>query len=186
MCFICPGCLVHFMRNRLEHLQSPSAPTQPTHTHLSHTARCTKSNCTCIRTQEKQKPHFSMQIACTQVTNSHKHTTVLGCVTSCRDRTTGKRLALRGFAKHFLLRLTFLLRHALINILYGFYMDLFSLFSYSVPEEPWPRSPVSLMTVGEQSIFCNTSNYSTAPTWCLRLEKIYIKSQKNVLGRVSV
>lgn len=57
-CFICRGSLVHFMRNRIEHLQSPGAPTQNTHTHLSHTANCTNSN----GTHEKHEPYFITQI----------------------------------------------------------------------------------------------------------------------------
>lgn len=39
----------------------------------------------------------------------------------------------------------------------------FSLFSYSVPKVPRPRSTVSLMTVGEQSIACTPPNIARRP-----------------------
>ena len=157
------GSLAGFMRNRIVHLQSPSAPTQPTHTHLSHAAHCTNSNCTCIFTQEKHNPYFYLQISLESLIPSpiHAHTRV-DELCHQQQRQDNKYLVRSGFAmlewKGFLLGLTFLLRLNLINILYGFYMDLFFLFSYSVPEVPWPRSSVSLMIVGEQSILCTPPN----------------------------
>lgn len=93
------------MRSRREHLQSPSAPTQPTYTHLSHTAPSTNSNGTCNLTQEKHNPYFSMRLPhkslILAVTHAHTHmdTHTHGCVTSCRDRTATMRLALSGFAE---------------------------------------------------------------------------------------
>lgn len=96
------------MRNRLEHLQSPSAPTQPTYTHLSHTALCTNSDCTCITHRKNTartsacRSHSSHSLSHAQ---THKHTHAHTCarfaggVTSCRDRTTNTSLSLCGFAE---------------------------------------------------------------------------------------
>lgn len=160
-CFICRGSLVHFMRNRIEHLQSPGAPTQNTHTHLSHTANCTNSNGTHAFSNRKNTSRTSSR----RSRSSH----LLSLARRQLQRWNSQRLCLRRFfakaeRKHFLLKLTFLLSAAnLMNILYGFYMDLFFLFSYSVPEVPWPRSPVSLMTVGEQSISCTPPNIAQHP-----------------------
>lgn len=115
----------------------------------------------------------SFSLSCT---NEHTHTQVLGCVTSCRGRTTNMSLVLSGFCRARVQSTSFSGWHSssatLSYILYGFYMDLFSLFSYSVPEVPWPRSPVSLMTVGEQSISCTPPNIAQHPLgavdWILR------------------
>lgn len=60
----------------------------------------------------------------------------------------------------------------------------YSLFSYSVPEVPWPRSPVSLMTVGEQSIICTPPNIAQHPLgagdWSLRVREKTCFPQKGL------
>lgn len=108
-----------------------------TYTHLSDTALCTNSSGTCILTQEKHNPHFSMHIPLKSLilpvvhthTHKYKHMAVSQV---CRDGTTSISLlsvvvVLQSkTAKHFLLSLPFLLCSTLINILYGFCMDLFS------------------------------------------------------------
>lgn len=93
----CPASLVRFMRNKPEHLQSPSAPTQSSHAHLSHSTP--QKLCTHILTQGKNTAHtlvcrshtsHSFSLMCTQ-------TRAVGCVTRCRDRTTS--MSLSGFAQ---------------------------------------------------------------------------------------
>ena len=71
-------------------------------------------------------------------------------------------------ALHFLLRLTFLLRRALINILHGFYMDLFSFLLLS------PRGAMATFSClfndcGWTINNLHTSKHSTTPTRCCRL-----------------
>lgn len=145
------------------------------------------------RTAQTQKAHTHSQTGKTRAVLHHADPVK---VTYCRShhcrqlqRWNSQRLCLRRFfakaeRKHFLLRLTFLLSAAnLMNILYGFYMDLFFLFSYSVPEVPWPRSPVSLMTVGEQSISCTPPNIAQHPLravdWILKvMEKTVLQKKK--------
>lgn len=191
-CFICLGSLVRFMRNRLEHLQSPSAPTQPTYTHLSHTALCKNSNCTCIHTQENTQPILQCADP-TQVTHSHcrAHTHTHGLLVVSPAVEIGQptwallsAVLQSQSAKHFLLGLTFLLHHAHkypLWVLYG--PILFFFFSYSVPEVPWTCYPVSSMTVGEQSIIRTPPNIAQHPLgavdWILRVrEKTCIQTNK--------
>lgn len=169
------------MRNRLEHLQSPSAPTQPTYTHLSHTALCTNSDCTCITHRKntartsacRSHSSHSLSHAHTHYAHTHSHTRGLLAVSPAVEigQPTPALVSVvlqSQSALHFLLRLTFLLRHALINILHGFYMDLFSFLLLS------PRGAMATFSClfndcGWTINNLHTSKHSTTPTRCCRL-----------------
>lgn len=161
------------MRNRLEHLQSPSAPTQPTHTHLSHTALCTNSYCTCIHTQEKHNPYFSAQIPLKSLTLTLVHTRTqtwdVGCDTSCRDRTTN--MSVSGFAEckalpsqadippppHFYTHPLWVLYGPILSFLLLSPRGAMAMFSCLFNDCGWT---INIM---------HTSKHSTTPTWCCRL-----------------
>lgn len=169
------------MRNRLEHLQSPSAPTQPTYTHLSHTALCTNSDCTYITHRKntartsacRSHSSHSLSHAHTHYAHTHSHTRGLLAVSPAVEigQPTPALVSVvlqSQSALHFLLRLTFLLRHALINILHGFYMDLFSFLLLS------PRGAMATFSClfndcGWTINNLHTSKHSTTPTRCCRL-----------------
>lgn len=170
------------MRSRIVHLQPPSAPTQPTHTHLSHTAHGTISNCTCILSQEEHDPCFSMHLTqvthshlCTYTHTTHTHTCTLwrSCITSCRHTNILLEVVLQSRSTDFLFRLPSFLHLFFINILLRLDVDPFRLFffSYPVPWGGWwgprPCSAVSLMTVGEQSIKCTPPNIAQLPPFAV-------------------
>lgn len=161
--------------------RASSVSHSATYTHLSHTALCTNSNCTCILAQEKAQPVLECAHP-TQVTHSHcrahthTHLRTYGCVSQAVEigQLTEVLLSVlvvlqSRMVKHFLLSLMFLLllRRALINILYGFYMDLFSVLLLS------PRGAMATFSClfndcGWTINNLHTSKHSTTPTWCWR------------------
>lgn len=148
-----------------------------TYTHLSHTALCTNSNCICILTQEKTQPILECAQP-TQVTHSHcrahAHIHTYGCVSQAVEIGQLTEVLLSVLVvlqsrsvKHFLLSLMFLLHRTLINILYGFYMDLFSFLLLS------PRGAMATFSClfndcGWTINNLHTSKHSTTPTRCWR------------------
>ena len=130
-------------------------------------------------TQEKHSPYFSMQIPLKSLTvtctHTHTYTHMRGLLAVSPAVEIGQptpalvSVVLQSqSALHFLLRLTFLLRRALINILHGFYMDLFSFLLLS------PRGAMATFSClfndcGWTINNLHTSKHSTTPTRCCRL-----------------
>lgn len=126
----------------LEHLQSSSAPTQPTHTHLRRAPSTLHAlrRLTCVKfTQET-----ALECVCatpSQVADCHTRrrtpTSLQMPPASCTDMSRCGFCAPQRPVVSSLSWLTFLL----LNIPHEF---LDSLFSYSLPKEPWPRILLSL------------------------------------------
>lgn len=139
--------------------------------------------CTLHKLKLHMHSHTGKNTAHTPVCTSHSshslsvscaHTHTYGCVSQAVEIGQLAEVLLSVLVvlqnrsvKHFLLSLMFLLRRALINILYGFYMDLFSFLLLS------PRGAMATFSClfndcGWTINNLHTSKHSTTPTWCWR------------------